>query len=74
MEFSCSVCKYVSFYKSNINNHINKNKKCGDNPIIIERKVEIKCKYCNKNYKTRPPAHPGPVAQETFIFRLINRI
>lgn len=52
-EFSCSVCDYTSFYKSNISNHINKKNKCGDNPKIIKTTKKISCDYCNKNYKTK---------------------
>jgi hypothetical protein len=52
MEFKCSVCNYTSKYKIDIDRHINKQKKCGENPKIVETLLEIKCDYCDKFYKT----------------------
>jgi len=53
MEFQCSICSYTSPSMFNVEQHINKKNKCGDNPIIIPVPIEIKCEYCNKLYKTR---------------------
>jgi hypothetical protein len=53
MEFQCSICEYTSPYKINTERHINKKKKCGENPSIIEIRTNIICEYCNKSYKTR---------------------
>jgi hypothetical protein len=53
MEFICSICEYTSLYRISIERHINKQKKCGDNPEIIEIPIEIKCEYCDKSYKTK---------------------
>lgn len=52
MEFKCSVCDYSSFYRYSLERHIEKQKKCGDNPSIIEIPANISCEYCNKQYKT----------------------
>jgi hypothetical protein len=53
MEFKCDICDYTSSYKITLLRHVNKKKKCGDNPHIIEIKVNIVCEYCNKTYKTK---------------------
>jgi len=53
MEFQCSICSYTSPFKISIIKHINKKKKCGENPTIILISTEIKCEYCNKFYKTK---------------------
>jgi len=53
MEFECSVCNYTSSYKSNTERHINKQKKCGENPQIIEVIVKIICEWCNKSYASK---------------------
>lgn len=53
MEFKCSICNYTSQFKTTIERHITKQKKCGENPSIIEVPIEIKCEFCNKLYKTR---------------------
>lgn len=53
MEFGCSACGYVSKQKEHVNNHINKKNSCGiGEKIIVEIPIEIKCKYCNKNFST----------------------
>ena len=54
MEFSCSICEYTSYKKQHIINHINRKRSCGiGDKIIIEIPIEIKCKYCKKNFSTR---------------------
>ncbi len=53
MEFKCSICDYTTPYKIAINKHFTKQNKCGDNPHIIEVKVDIRCEYCDKSYKTK---------------------
>jgi hypothetical protein len=55
-EFSCSNCDYVSGLKTNVNSHINNKNKCWDIkiPQILEISIEIRCKYCEKEYKTKP--------------------
>lgn len=53
MEFQCSVCGYSSSFKSNITKHINRKKKCGENPSVKEIPVEITCQFCDKHYKTK---------------------
>lgn len=52
MEFKCSVCDYSSALKTNVIRHINKKKKCGDNPDLIEVPIEIKCSGCDKKYSS----------------------
>lgn len=53
MEFKCSVCDYSSHERKNVSRHINKRKSCGQGlKEIIEIQIEIKCKYCNKNFST----------------------
>lgn len=51
MEFKCSSCNYVSFHKIDLERHLNKQKKCGENSKIIEVPIEIECEFCNKSYK-----------------------
>jgi hypothetical protein len=53
MEFKCTVCNYISPSKFSADRHINKQKKCGENPEIEEIPIEIECNYCNKSYKSR---------------------
>jgi len=53
MEFKCSVCNYTSPSRFSIERHINKQKKCGKNPEIIEVLIEIRCDYCNKSYASK---------------------
>jgi len=53
MEFKCSSCDYTSSYKQDLQRHIIKQKKCGENPLILEIHNVIKCEYCNKSYKTK---------------------
>jgi hypothetical protein len=53
MEFKCSSCGYTTPSRFSAERHLNKQKKCGKNPSILEVPVEIICEYCNKTYKTR---------------------
>ncbi len=53
MEFKCSICDYTSSSKFSAERHVNKQKKCGNNPQIEIIKTDILCEYCNKNYKTK---------------------
>lgn len=53
MEYKCSICDYISPFKTTIERHLKKQKKCGDNPTIIEIPIEISCEFCEKSYKTR---------------------
>ncbi len=53
MEYKCSVCNFTSSYKVAIERHITKQKKCGENQVVIEIPIDIKCEYCNKSYKTK---------------------
>jgi predicted HNH restriction endonuclease len=53
MEFQCSVCDYTSSFRFNVEKHINKQKKCGENSEVIEISVDIICEHCNKFYKTK---------------------
>ncbi len=49
-KYSCSICDYTNMYKMNVQRHINKKNKCGDNPSIVEIPVEIKCEHCEKSF------------------------
>jgi hypothetical protein len=52
-KFSCSICKYSSPFKHNINTHINKQTKCGEGVAkIIQELFSIKCDYCDKEFTT----------------------
>ena len=54
MEFSCSVCGYISCKKDNVVNHINRKKSCGPGiREIVEIPIEIICEFCNKNFLTK---------------------
>jgi len=53
MEFYCSICEYTSPYRHSLEKHINKQKKCGDNPHIEISETNIRCEFCNKLYKTK---------------------
>ena len=53
MEFSCS-CGYTNSQKANVVRHINRKNKCSDDPRLIEKEIKIVCKYCNKEFKTKP--------------------
>ncbi len=54
IEFSCSCCAYISSKRSHVIRHINKLNSCGPGiKKVIEHQIEIKCKYCNKNFTTR---------------------
>ncbi len=53
MEFKCSSCSYCTPYKISAERHINKQKKCGQNPSIVEVPSVIVCEYCNKSYASR---------------------
>ncbi len=54
MEFGCSVCEYTSTQKEHVLTHINSRKRsCGPgDKTIVEIPIEIKCKYCQKNFST----------------------
>ena len=53
-EFGCSVCGYVSSKKQNIIKHFNRKNSCGDGiREILIIPIEIKCKFCNKNFSTK---------------------
>ena len=54
MEFGCSICDYISPLKVNVQKHIIKLNKCGENPEVIEIPTEIKCEQCSKLFTTRP--------------------
>lgn len=49
-KYSCSVCDYTNMYKMNVQRHINRKNKCGDDLHIIEIPTEIKCEYCEKMF------------------------
>ena len=50
-EYACSVCGYTSQKKDHVTNHINRKKSCGSGvKEIIEIPIEIKCKFCNKQF------------------------
>jgi hypothetical protein len=54
MEFGCSCCDYTSPKKEHVVRHINRKTSCGPGiREIIEIPTEIKCKFCNKNFKTK---------------------
>jgi len=53
MEFQCSSCGYNSSFKVSVERHINKKKKCGENPIILSVPIDIVCEYCDKQYNTK---------------------
>lgn len=53
MEFKCSGCNYTSYLKVHVKKHINKKKKCSENPTIVEVQVDIICNNCNKKYATK---------------------
>lgn len=54
-KFSCSLCNYTSTFKSNINNHINRQNKCSEGIAeILEQKDKTICEYCNKTFSTVP--------------------
>lgn len=38
--------------KNHIVRHINKKKKCGEKPTLIEIPNELKCVGCNRNYSS----------------------
>jgi hypothetical protein len=49
--YKCSECHYVTEYRTNLINHINKINKCSINQAtIIEIKVDIRCEYCQNSY------------------------
>ncbi len=53
--FSCSLCNYTSPFKSNINNHINKQIKCSEGvATILEHKDTTLCEHCSKTFSTVP--------------------
>lgn len=52
MEFCCSVCNYSSKTRQNIVRHINKKNKCGENPTIVSKNIDIICTFCNKSLST----------------------
>ncbi len=52
-EYQCSTCGYTSSQRSPVIRHLNKLKSCGiGDKKVIEVSIEIKCKYCNKNFST----------------------
>jgi predicted GIY-YIG superfamily endonuclease/flagellar motor protein MotB len=54
LEFKCSICKYTSSYKVDLQKHFNKKNKCGQGiPKIIEIPVDIKCEFCNNFFSNR---------------------
>jgi hypothetical protein len=53
MEFKCSSCDYTSHSMYNVEKHITKKNKCGDNPIVVSVSIDIICEYCDKSYKTQ---------------------
>lgn len=54
MEFSCSLCKYTSSRKADVNRHINKKLSCGnDEKYIVEIPINSKCVYCDKEFSTK---------------------
>jgi hypothetical protein len=50
MEFCCSVCNYTSETRENVVRHISKKNKCGENPIVNSRDIDIICDFCNKSF------------------------
>jgi hypothetical protein len=53
MEFGCSACEYTSSKKENVLKHFNRKKNCGPGiKEIVEIPIEIKCKYCDKNFSS----------------------
>lgn len=57
MEFKCSGCGYLSDRKQTVEAHIDKKKNCNFNFIglktVIATPVDIKCKFCNKDYAVK---------------------
>jgi hypothetical protein len=53
MEFKCLSCDYTSSSKFSVERHINKQKKCGENPTIIEVSIDIICEYCNNHTRQK---------------------
>ncbi len=54
MEYACSVCQYTSVKKANVIKHFSRKNSCGSGvKEVIEIPVEILCKYCNKDFKTK---------------------
>jgi hypothetical protein len=53
MEYKCSECDYTSEFRMNLERHINKKKKCGEDPQIIEVEGSVVCEYCEKTYKNK---------------------
>lgn len=53
-EYYCSLCDYTSDLLKNAERHIIKKNKCGNNPEILIRNIEIICEYCNKKYSSKP--------------------
>ncbi len=51
--YKCSKCDYKSYFKTNVEKHINKKNKCSkDNLEIIVYTISINCEYCNKNFSS----------------------
>jgi hypothetical protein len=49
IKYQCSDCFYDSFIKENVEQHIDKTKKCSE-AFIIE--TEIKCDFCEKSFSS----------------------
>ncbi len=53
MPFKCSLCDYVTAYRTDVINHHNKKIKCSENfvcPEIIEIKEYVYCSICNRKF------------------------
>ena len=51
-EYYCSECGYKNDIKQHVERHLNKAKKCGENPVVEVRNIEIRCDKCTKIFNS----------------------